>query len=261
MLQNLGLPVLPLHSQMPQKARLRSVERFTGAKTGMTSVLVATDIAARGLDIPGIDVIVHYHVPRTADAYVHRSGRTARAKKSGVSILLCAPDEVVPTRRLLAKIHSASTARARGNTDTSNSFVRTIDIDRKMVSRLRERLVLAKKIADAALAKEKGNKEENWMRAAADDLGVDYDSEELERAGKWGGRGSARKSREKEAQGLSKAETGALRAQLKALLAKRINTGISEKYITSGNVDIDELLRGTQGEFLGKVDGLEMDEV
>ena len=70
-----------------------------------------------------------------------------------------------------------------------------------------------------------------------------------------------RKSREKEAQGLSKAEVGALRGQLKALLAKRVNTGISEKYITSGNVDVDELLRGTRGEFLGKVDGLELDEV
>src|SRR5690348_2626417 len=104
MLQNLDLPALLLHSQMPQKARLRSVERFTGAKLGTASILIATDVAARGLDIPGIDVIVHYHVPRTADAYVHRSGRTARADKSGASILLCAPEEVVPTRRLLAKV-------------------------------------------------------------------------------------------------------------------------------------------------------------
>ena len=243
---------------MPQKARLRSVERFTGAKSDTASILVATDVAARGLDIPGIDVIVHYHVPRAADAYVHRSGRTARAEKSGVSILLCSPEEVVPTRRLLAKIHSKSAARA--NAASSNSFVRTIDIDRKLVSRLKERLVLAKKIADSALAKEKGNKEQNWMRAAADDLGVDYDSEELEKAGKWGGRGSSRKSREKEAQGLSKAEVGALRAQLRQLLAKRVNTGVSESYITGGNVDIDELLRGGQGEFLGRIDGLDMDD-
>ena len=80
LLQNLTLPSLALHSTMPQKARLRSVERFT---TSAGSILVATDVAARGLDIKGIELIIHYHVPRSADMYVHRSGRTARAEASG----------------------------------------------------------------------------------------------------------------------------------------------------------------------------------
>ncbi|EOO03740.1 putative atp-dependent rna helicase mak5 protein [Phaeoacremonium minimum UCRPA7] len=257
MLQNLNLPVHALHSQMPQKARLRSVERFTSSKPDTSAILVATDVAARGLDIPGIDVVIHYHVPRAADAYVHRSGRTARAERSGLSILLCAPEEVTPTRRLIAKVHASSKNRASKKTDF---FVRTIDIDRRVVSRLKERVTLAKKIADSALAKEKGGKEDNWMRNAAEELGVEYDSDEMEKASNWGGRGSGRKSKEKESREMTKTEVGALRAQLKQLLAKRVNAGVSERYIADGTVDMDELLRGAKGDFLGTVRSLDLDD-
>ncbi|XDG05882.1 hypothetical protein ABKA04_005497 [Annulohypoxylon sp. FPYF3050] len=243
----------PLHSQMPQKARLRSVERFTGAKQGQSSVLVATDVAARGLDIPGVDLVVHYHVPRAADVYVHRSGRTARADKTGLSILLCAPEEVVPTRRLIAKVHSSSGKKSK------NFFVQTLDMDRKLVNRLKPRITLAKKIADAGLAKEKGNKEDDWMRNAAEELGVEYDSDEIQKAGKWGGRGGGRKEKQEQARALTKAELGALRAELRELLSKRVNAGVSEKYIATGMVDMDELLRGAKGEFLGKVEGLDIE--
>lgn len=259
MLQNLNLPVHALHSQMAQKARLRSVERFTAAKPGEHAVLIATDVAARGLDIPGIDVVIHYHVPRAADAYVHRSGRTARADKSGLSVLLCAPEEVVSTRRLIAKVH----AHAKPNSAISKKadfFIRTIDIDRRLVNRLKERVTLAKKIADTALAKEKGSKEDDWMKNAAEELGVEFDSEDMEQVGKWGGRGSGRREKQDEARGVSKAEVAALRAQLRQLLSKRVNSGISERYLATGNVDMDELLSGVKGEFLGKVDGLGLED-
>ncbi|KAI1086850.1 DEAD-domain-containing protein [Rostrohypoxylon terebratum] len=253
MLQNLNLQTNPLHSQMPQKARLRSVERFTGAKQGQSSILVATDVAARGLDIPGVDLVIHYHVPRAADVYVHRSGRTARADKTGLSILLCAPEEVVPTRRLIAKVHSSSGKKSK------NFFVQTLDMDRKLVNRLKLRVTIAKKIADAGLAKEKGNKEDDWMRNAAEELGVEYDSDELQKAGKWGGRGGGRKEKQEQARALTKAELSALRAELRELLSKRVNAGVSEKYIATGMVDMDELLRGAKGEFLGKVEGLDIE--
>ncbi|KAI0594751.1 ATP-dependent RNA helicase MAK5 [Biscogniauxia sp. FL1348] len=252
MLQNLNLTAHPLHSQMPQKARLRSIERFTGTPKGQPSILIATDVAARGLDIPNVDLVIHYHVPRAADAYVHRSGRTARADKTGLSILLCAPEEVVPTRRLIAKVHSERKKSSK------NFFVQTLDMDRKLVGRLKPRITLAKKIADAGLAKEKGNKEDDWMRNAAEELGVEYDSDELQKAGKWGGRGGGRKQKQEEARAITKAEMGAMRAELRDLLSKRINTGVSEKYIATGLVDMDELLRGAKGDFLGRVDGLDI---
>ncbi|KAI1278274.1 P-loop containing nucleoside triphosphate hydrolase protein [Xylaria sp. FL0933] len=252
MLQNLNLTSHPLHSQMAQKARLRSIERFTSTPAGQSSVLISTDVAARGLDIPNVDLVVHYHVPRDAAAYVHRSGRTARADKTGLSILLCAPEEVVSTRRLIAKVHSER------KTSRKSLFVQTLDMDRKLVSRLKPRVTLAKKIADSTLAKEKGGKDDEWMRNAAEELGVEYDSDELEQAGKWGGRGGGRKKKQQEAREMTKAELGAMRAELRDLLSRRVNAGVSEKYIANGLVDIDELLRGANGNFLGKVAGLDI---
>ena len=74
-------------------------------KTLPNAVLLATDIAARGLDVPEVDHVVHYQIPRTADTYVHRNGRTARAKRSGFALLMCAPDERRVLRALLGSLN------------------------------------------------------------------------------------------------------------------------------------------------------------
>lgn len=62
-------------------------------KNTQNSVLLATDIAARGLDIPTVDHVIHFQIPRSADTYIHRNGRTARAMQKGFSMLMVAPDE------------------------------------------------------------------------------------------------------------------------------------------------------------------------
>ncbi|KAI9714154.1 MAG: hypothetical protein M1812_006482 [Candelaria pacifica] len=249
-LQNLNLHALALHSEMPQKARLRSVERFS-SPSNPGSMLIATDIAARGLDIRGVQLIVHYHLPRAADMYVHRSGRTARAENSGSSVLLCAPEEVAGVRRLIARVHA--------NAANSNSryFMRSLDIDRRIVARLKPRTTLAKKIADSMLAKEKKGHNDEWLRNAAEELGVDYDSEEFEAAqGSRKGRGSGRLKAEREARKLTKGDVAVLKAELKSMLATRVNVGVSESYLTGGSVDVQQLLDGRKGEFLGNVDAL-----
>lgn len=74
-------------------------------KSTPNAVLLATDIAARGLDVPDIDHVIHYQIPRTADAYIHRNGRTARAMREGFSMLMCAPDEKRIARALLLSIN------------------------------------------------------------------------------------------------------------------------------------------------------------
>jgi ATP-dependent RNA helicase DDX24/MAK5 len=259
MLQNLNLPAHALHSQMAQKARMRSIERFSSPNaTG--SILVATDVAARGLDIGGVQLVIHYHLPRAADMYVHRSGRTARAEASGTSILICAPEEVVGMRRLVAKVHAQNATAGGGS--KSKYYMRSLDMDRKVVARLKPRVTLAKKIADSALAKEKKGHDDDWVKNAAEELGVDYDSEEFEaQGGGRKGRGTGRKLKEKEARALTKGELGALRGELKSLLAQRVNVGVSERYLTAGTVNINELLKGAKGDFLGKVDGIGMDDM
>ena len=244
LLQALGVPAHALHSQMAQKARLRSIERFS-APAAASAVLVATDVAARGLDIPGVQLVLHYHLPRTADAYVHRSGRTARATSAGTSITLCAPSEAAALRRLVAKVHAASSGAA------SERAMRTLGLDHTVVARLKPRLTLAKKLADAALAKERHAHEGNWLRAAADDLGVDYDSDDFSAGNARGHAGRAKADRE--ARGLTKAETAAVRAELKALLSQRVNVGVSERYLSAAQVDVHALLEAR--ERAGDVDG------
>ncbi|KKZ68636.1 ATP-dependent RNA helicase MAK5 [[Emmonsia] crescens] len=258
-LQNLNLPALGLHSSMAQKARLRSVERFSSPTADPSSILVATDVAARGLDIKGIDLIIHYHVPRAADTYVHRSGRTARASASGKSILLCSPEEIVGVARLAAKVHTPSTT---SSSSKKRLPLQSVDLDRRVIARVRPRVALAKKITEHTLAKEKLSSEDDWLRSAAEDLGVDYDSEEFaEQAkgkGRGRGRGGGREAREKAVGSLTKAEVAGLKAQLRELLMKRINMGVSEKYLTAGRVDIEALLAGGGNKaFLGQVGALD----
>ena len=272
LLQNLSLPAIALHSGMPQKARLRSIERFTqtDAAQSSASILIATDVAARGLDISNVHLVIHYHLPRAADTYVHRSGRTARAGQQGLSILICAPEEVAGVRRLVAKVHAQSAAvnnRSASDAAKQGFYIRTLDLDRRVIARLKPRATLAKKLADTTIAKEKQHKEDDFMRAAAEELGVEYDSEEFEKqaAGRHG-RGSARKKKERQARELPKAEVASMKAELKELLRQRVNVGVSEKYITAGRVDIDELLKqqdagGKTGEFLGDVNAIGLDDL
>ena len=233
LLQNLNIPAGALHSSMPQKARLRSVERFSEPKTG-GSVLIATDVAARGLDIQNIDLIIHYHVPRTADSYVHRSGRTARADKNGESILLCSPDEVAGVTKLVTQIHGAA----------GDHPLEPIQIDRRLVTQLLPRLNLSQKIAGATSAKEKMGSQDEWLRTAAEELGVDFDSDEFaaEGAKLSRGRGSTKRQQQKSAGSVPKAEVASWRAQLKELLSKHVNLGVSERYLAGGGVDVDSML-------------------
>ncbi|KAJ3133061.1 putative ATP-dependent RNA helicase ddx47 [Physocladia obscura] len=83
MLRNLGFEAVCLHGQMSQPKRLGALTKF---KSGGRNILIATDVASRGLDIPGVDVVINYDVPQSSKDYIHRVGRTARAGRSGKSV-------------------------------------------------------------------------------------------------------------------------------------------------------------------------------
>jgi ATP-dependent RNA helicase RhlE len=85
-----GIRCASLHADRTQEQRRAAVEGFRGGKY---AVLVATDIAARGLDIDGIHTVINYEVPDSGDAYVHRVGRTGRANEAGRAITLVSPEE------------------------------------------------------------------------------------------------------------------------------------------------------------------------
>lgn len=96
---------LQLHANLQQRQRLKNLERFRDDPHG---VLIATDVAARGLDIPNVDHVIHYQVPRTAENYVHRSGRTARANKEGLTILMMEPQEAFRYAKLCITLNKKS---------------------------------------------------------------------------------------------------------------------------------------------------------
>ena len=93
-LQSQKFPCGIFHGGMEQEDRERSLYKF---RNGSCHVLVSTDLAARGLDIPDIDNIVHYHLPIQEDGYIHRNGRTARWEAEGNSYVILHGEEILPT--------------------------------------------------------------------------------------------------------------------------------------------------------------------
>lgn len=85
MLQKFNFPTISLHSMMKQKQRFANLAKF---KASVYKILIATDVAARGLDIPTVQVVINHNTPGLPKIYIHRVGRTARAGRNGVSITL-----------------------------------------------------------------------------------------------------------------------------------------------------------------------------
>ncbi len=97
-LQRDGIRAEPLSGDLAQAQRTRTLSSF---RAGAVSTLVATDVAARGLDIPGVDLVIHFDPPGDPDAFTHRSGRTGRAGRKGTSVLLLPPAARGRMERLL----------------------------------------------------------------------------------------------------------------------------------------------------------------
>ncbi|CAN6623293.1 ATP-dependent RNA helicase Mak5p [Trichomonascus vanleenenianus] len=214
MLKELNVPAFALHSEMIQKQRLRSLERFRSEPKG---VLIATDVAARGLDIPAVDHVVHYHVPRSADMYVHRSGRTARAGNEGVAVVLCSPDEAAPLFKLQKLVKTK---------------IQPFDVDFDLVNALRRRIDLAQKICESEAIS--SGKKNDWLKEAADDLGADLDEFEEEF-------NQSNRLKAKEKKKLSKAEIKSLRGELKHDMEQPLIRNRS-KYITSGITNMAQMI-------------------
>jgi len=97
MLRNLGFTAIPLHGQMSQEKRLGSLNKF---KSKNSSILIATDVASRGLDIPHVDCVINFDIPTHPKDYIHRVGRTARAGRAGKAITFVTQYEVELYKRI-----------------------------------------------------------------------------------------------------------------------------------------------------------------
>lgn len=85
-----GLPLLHLHGKQKQTTRLTTFDRFSTSKS---SLLICTDVAARGLDFPAVDWVIQLDAPEDVDTYIHRVGRTARYQSEGKALLFLCPSE------------------------------------------------------------------------------------------------------------------------------------------------------------------------
>ena len=85
-----GYKVTSIHGEKTQIIRNKAIEDFKNKKA---TILIATDVAARGIDINNVDAIINFDIPNIPETYIHRIGRTGRAGKSGIAFSFCSPDE------------------------------------------------------------------------------------------------------------------------------------------------------------------------
>lgn len=168
---------LPLHANMHQKQRLKNLERFADRDS---CILLTTDVAARGLDIPNVQHVIHYQVPRTSEIYVHRSGRTARAASEGLSLLLIGPSDMIHFKRI---------SKTLEKTEELPFF----PVETKCMSAIKERVNLARQIEKVEYFNSRAKHHNSWLQQAAEALELDLDDDEL-----LGGRPSEQEENEKQ---------------------------------------------------------------
>lgn len=262
-LNHLRVPTFQIHSSMSQKNRLRNLERYQqqsekNTTLNKSTVLIASDVAARGLDIPNIQHVIHYHLPRSADVYIHRSGRTARAEKEGVSVMLCSPEEAQGPLRKLRKLLAIKS----GSDDTASKkkkwqkTVPLLPIETDIVTQLRERSKIASELADNEIATTSLKKDDNWLKKAAEELEIDVSSDEEDKDVIL-----AKNKTKKLNKTISKDRSRALKAELNELLRRPLRKDLRKKYLTGGLVNLaDNLVKKRGHDFIighEKVDALE----
>jgi ATP-dependent RNA helicase DeaD len=135
---NRGFQVVALSGELSQTERMHALQAL---RDGRARVCIATDVAARGIDLPGLELVIHADLPTNSETLLHRSGRTGRAGKKGVSALIVAPSEVRKAQRLL---QGAKVVAEWGNAPSAD------EVQAKDDMRLLEHSALAAGVGDEA---------------------------------------------------------------------------------------------------------------
>lgn len=248
-LNNLKVPSFQIHSSMTQKNRLRNLEKYQqqakkNSVLDKSTVLIASDVAARGLDIPNIQHVIHYHLPRTADVYIHRSGRTARAENEGVSVMICSPGESMGPLRKLRKLLAIKNGESDQQTKKKKwqKTVPLLPIETDIVTQMRERSRIASEVADHDIVSNSLKKDDNWLKKAADELEIDLSSDEEDQDVIL-----AKNKNKKLNKTISKERLRSLKAELNELLKKPLRTDLRKRYLTGGLVNLADNLVKKRG--------------
>ncbi len=123
-LKRSGFAVSQIHGDMDQSDRIKELDRF---KSGDITIIVASDVAARGLDIPGVSHVVNYDVPHHAEDYVHRIGRTGRAGRTGIAYTLATEAEAENLAEVEKLIHQK--IQRYGGSETAPTAAKPVEIE------------------------------------------------------------------------------------------------------------------------------------
>ena len=123
-MERAGIPALTIHGDKDQAERSEVLDQF---KTGATNLLIATDVTARGIDIPDIEIVINYDLPEEPENYVHRVGRTGRAKKKGNAYSFCAEEE----RKTLSEIQGFLDKEIKVLDLDKHEYSDTVNIERE----------------------------------------------------------------------------------------------------------------------------------
>jgi ATP-dependent RNA helicase DDX24/MAK5 len=197
--------------------------------------LVASDVASRGLDIPSVDHVVHYQLPRQADIYVHRAGRTGRGTAEGVSIMLCSPEEITLYKKIC---HSLQ--KSNPNTYIADGLAE-FPVDRFIVQALKSRLKIACELDILEHRNKKAQKDLDWFKTAAEEADIlmsDESDEELKN----------------ESVSTHKRKVQKLKFKLQELIAQKIiPRGVSARYLTSNGGGLAEIAMAAKTSLLPTV--------
>lgn len=174
LLRNLGFRAVCLHGQLSQPKRLGALNKF---KSGQRNILVATDVASRGLDIPNVNLVINFDIPSHGKDYIHRVGRTARAGNAGRSVAFVTQYDVEAYQRLESLIGQKLPA---------------FDVEEETVLILLERVNEAQRLAARELRELQAQDPKNKKRKKGKD---DSESQEAPSGGSKNGNKSHKKSR------------------------------------------------------------------
>ena len=150
-----------LHSKMLQSARLKNLERFSSNET---PILFCTDIGARGLDVPSVDLVIHYHIPQKSETFIHRSGRTARANTEGQVSSLISEKELGLYKKIMIDLQYKEFS------------MKTLSVSQ--LEKIKSLFEYAKQIERESFQLKKANREKQWYQKTAEQCEMFYDNEE-----------------------------------------------------------------------------------
>lgn len=155
-LTQLHMPSVTLHSHMRQAMRIKQLQEFA---KGKKQLLITTDVGARGLDINNVNLVIHYHMPRDFDTFVHRSGRTARANRTGRAVIISDSED---QKRFIKYIR-----------EFPKDTIQNLDLGYNEVFGDKPLVQQAMEVERKAHVFTKSEKEKKWMVKASHDIGID----------------------------------------------------------------------------------------